>query len=162
MLIKKIFESYLIDKIKDIFINTIDSKGKTIKDQFAYCIDKSLTYLGEKYNFEYDLKFPKNLLDNLLEYNDIFSRDILEDIISESIDLTVDNQFYQEWLKIINKVIAEEKLSILNEFVSLSLPKDTEERVVYPRLLTAKPALPPEQYVNREEEKAIIQKLEFV
>ena len=99
MLIKKIFESYLIDKIKDIFINTIDSKGKTIKDQFAYCIDKSLTYLGEKYNFEYDLKFPKNLLDNLLEYNDIFSRDILEDIISESIDLTVDNQFYQEWLK---------------------------------------------------------------
>lgn len=161
MLIKKIFESYLIDKIKDIFINTIDSKGKTIKDQFAYCIDKSLTYLGEKYNFEYDLKFPKNLLDNLLEYNDIFSRDILEDIISESIDLTVDNQFYQEWLKIINKVIAEEKLSILNEFVSLSLPKDTEERVVYPRLLTAKPALPPEQYVNREEEKVIIQKLEI-
>ena len=57
MLIKKIFESYLIDKIKDIFINTIDSKGKTIKDQFAYCIDKSLTYLGEKYNFEYRSKY---------------------------------------------------------------------------------------------------------
>lgn len=156
-------QSCLVDKMRETGKDFLNSKGDTLESQFRYCIDKSLMYLGKKYKFEYDLKIRNNLYDKLLNSQNVFSYAILKEIVSESLDLPLENEFYGEWVNVIRKIIATDKLTILRDFIGLDLKQDEakKDQIVYPRLLTAKPALPPEQYVDRTEEQAIIDKLEI-
>ena len=146
----------------DCIVNICNSKGKNLQEQFLYCIDLSLLKMSKKYNFEYNVEIKKIFFEKIIYNNYIFSKDILKEIFDSMIDLEIDDKFIIEWLNEVDIIIVENKLDILKDYILLKNTKQENTNLIYPLILTAKPPLPPEEYIDRNEEKIILEKLKKV
>ncbi|MCH5343395.1 MAG: hypothetical protein J1E64_05090 [Acetatifactor sp.] len=153
-------KEYAIDNILSIVSSALNSKRNNIEEQFIYCIDKSLERFSQKYHFEYDNSCFEQFFVKISQQNDLLSEETLINILKTSVYLKFDKKELIEWLDLIDRVISEEELTILRDYI---LMKSREHRylthAVYPRILTAKPPLPPEEYLDREESRIILDKL---
>lgn len=148
---------YAIEKILDLCSAVTFSKGKTLEEQFVYCIDNSLVQLSRRYGFEYNVSIQRKFFDELINQNNILSEEILTKILRDTVDLEFEDTVIKEWFDLIYVTIVQEKLDILRDYVLITANKSI--KTVYPRILTAKPPLPPEEYLNRSEGKIILDML---
>lgn len=159
-LFRKIVETILPLTVEEVINRIKERKRETLEDQLFICIDKSLMWLCEKYNCEYDLKIQRKFLENVIRNAELSSQNSWEDILRETIYISIDDRLAEEWFAIVNRVIAEEQLIKLRDYIFLSGKNDKESKKTYPRILTVKPAMPPEEYVDRAEYQEICAKLQ--
>lgn len=158
--VEDIFKDILADVTTQKINKFFDIKGNDLQGQFLYCIDKSLSDLSEKYFFEYNINIKRELYEKIMINGYVLSNVFLKELFSEIVDFNVDDDFIKEWLNKIEIIIAEEKLDILKNYIILKKLNNDYNRIVYPMFLTAKPPLPPEEYIDRDEEKIILEKIE--
>ncbi len=140
-------------------MDKIYAKGNTVAEQLIYCIHKALIQFSLKYGFEFDMMISKRFLEELLCKDQILSEDALLEILNEIVDLEFGIDELNEWFHLIEITIAEEKLDVLRDYILLQNTKNRQIRAVYPQILTAKPPLPPEEYLDRAESEMILESL---
>lgn len=152
-------KEYAIDRFLDLCISTFSSKGKSIEEQFFYCIRIALISFSQKYEFEYDIDRQKDFFTKLFQQGEFLSDEVLIDILKTTVYLKFDTRKLNEWLDLIDRTISEEELTLLRDYILMKNNTYRHKNIVYPRILTAKPPLPPEEYLYRKESEVIIGKL---
>ena len=156
---KEILGGYAIEKILDKCVSVFTSKGSSVEEQFIYCVNSALISFSKKYVFEYEFDEQKAFFEKLIQQNEILSDRVFIDILKTTVFLEFDEETLKEWLDLLNKTIAEEELTILRDYILIRNSEKQSKNIVYPKILTAKPPLPPEEYLVRKESDIIIDKL---
>lgn len=159
-LAKNISKTYITKKIIEEFEKKLKShSGSKIEEQLILCMDGAIKELCQKYVVEYDIEMIKKVVYRLVDSKVRLSEKTFKDILAEAIDLEMDETVLEEWPDLVNKVIAEKQLTILRDYISLQSIRSAQSEKAYPRILTAKPALAPEEYLDREEKDIVFNKL---
>lgn len=108
---------YGIEKFLDKCGSAFNSKGKTIDEQFIYCIESALIKFSQKHNFEYNIDNEKTFFKNLFEQGKFLSNETLIDILKTTVYLEFNEDTLSEWLDLIDRTISEEKLTILKDYI---------------------------------------------
>ena len=152
-------KEYGIEKFLDMCISEFTSKGNNIEKQFIYCINSTLLKFSQKYGFEYNIDNEIAFFKNLFEHDEFLSDESLINILKATVYLEFDKKALEEWLDLINRTISEEELTFLRDYILVKNNRRRNAEIIYPRILTAKPPLPPEEYLCRKESSIIIEKL---
>lgn len=163
ILLKELFmdkiKGYALDKILDKYVSSFHSKGKNIEEQFIYCINSALMRFSQKYQFEYNIDKERIFFESFFEQGEFLSDETIINILKTTVYLEFDKKKLDEWLDLINRIISEEELTFLRDYILMKNSGYRNSEAVYPRILTAKPPLPPEEYLSRKESEIIIEKL---
>lgn len=152
-------KGYAVEKFLDMCISAFTSKGKSIEEQFIYCVNKALMRFSQKYGFEYNIDKEEQFFTNIFQQGKFLSDEMLIHILKTTVYLEFNDKLLNEWLDLLNRTISEEELTLLRDYILLNDSKSRNRECVYPRILTAKPPLPPEEYLSRKESEIIIKKL---
>lgn len=158
-ILKDCIGGYIIENFLDMCFSALSSKGNTLEEQFIYCVNKTLEIFSQKYVFEYDNNSQREFFEKLFQQNDFLSNESLINIINTTVYLEFGEKELNEWLDLFDRTISEEELTILRDYILIKNSKHRTCNLVYPRILTAKPPLPPEEYLDRKESKIILDKL---
>lgn len=167
-LIPNTLATYSIEKVVDIVVDKLNKNSRdSLEEQLILCLNDSMQMLWEKYQFEYDVDILRKIVYRLIEKRKDLTEIAFVGILQGVLDLDMDEEVIKDWVFFVKKVIAEEKLGILRDYILVQTAMDespsdkliTEEKA-YPRILTAKPALAPEEYLDRDEKRIVLKKLE--
>ena len=150
--------------ITNVIIEELEKKlkfnsGSTIEEQLVLCIDGAIKELCQEYVIEYDIEVLEKVVYRLVDNKERLSEKTFKDILLDVVDLEIEETVFEEWLDLVNKVIAEKQLTILKDYILLQSTKSAQSEKAYPRILTAKPALAPEEYLDRKEKDIVLKKL---
>lgn len=167
-LVGNTLEAYTIEKVVETIVGKLKTNSRdSLEKQLILCLNGSMERLWKKYQFEYDDEVLKKIVYSLIEKRKNLTENVFEGILRDVLYLEMDEEVMKDWVFFVKKVIAEEKLDILRDYMLVQAAMDetaTEEKVMdekaYPRILTAKPALAPEEYLDREEKRVVLKKLE--
>lgn len=155
---------FAVDGIKAIGTEYIlnlyhKSKGRTVDEEMLLCLEYSLEIFTKSYELEYTDSMIVNMYEKLgyaLELNDDSWKEILESVTG----LQFNKQDVEYWIHCIVKAISEKRLVVLRDYLEGMRHKNFQEAKIYPRILTTKPSLPPEEYVERCEYDEILKKIQ--
>lgn len=151
---------YAVERWIDRIIMKIKGKhSNTLDEQIFLCLDKALEELCKDYVLEYDLVLSQKFINEIVKNKNMFSKMNLKKILENLINLEVDEEILEHWLFLVNRVISEERLEMLRDYILLQNELYEKKDKIYPRILTAKPAFPPEEYLERKEKELILCRL---
>lgn len=167
-LISNTLKTYSIEKMVDTVVDKLKTNSRdSIEEQLILCLNGSMQMLWEKYQFEYDVEIFTKIVYRLIEKREDLTEKTFEGILRDAIDLEMNEEVLKDWAFFVKKVIAEEKLDILRDYIlvqstmsGLQIEKPIIKEKAYPRILTAKPALAPEEYLDRDEKQIVLKKLD--
>lgn len=162
-LVGNTLEAYTIEKVVETIVGKLKTNSRdSLEKQLILCLNGSMERLWKKYQFEYDNEVLKKIVYSLIEKRKNLTENVFEGILRDVLYLEMDEEVMKDWVFFVKKVIAEEKVDILRDYILVQAAMDetaTEEKVIdekaYPRILTAKPALAPEEYLDREEKRVV-------
>lgn len=142
------------------WILTLYQKGKmrTVDEELILCLEYSLETFSQNYVLEYDDAIKIKLIEELRKRKTLRHRD-WKSILEIVTDLKFDDHIVDDWRDIMVRTISEKRLVVLRDYIEIGHCRNTHENEVYPRILTAKPSLPPEKYIDRMEYDEILQKV---
>lgn len=150
---------YYADKALDKIGEKI--KKQSLEEQTVHCLDKALENFCQLEQIEYDMSaVGETFFSEMVRLDTFFTEEFLEDALRKATGLEIGEQQKKNWLFCLKKTISEENVDILYRFLIINgvIRKSSEKE--YPHILTAKAAVPPEEYLEREEYETIIKKME--
>lgn len=156
--------SLAVDGIKALgteWILNLYKKGQmcTVDEELVLCLEYSLETLSKSYVLEYDDEMKINLLKEL-KSKKVLRHSDWKNILEKVTGLQFDDDIVEEWRDIMVRTISEKRLVVLRDYIEVRQCRDINKQQVYPRILTAKPSLPPEEYIDRLEYDEILQKVQ--
>lgn len=91
-------KGYAVEKFLDMCISAFTSKGKSIEEQFIYCVNKALMRFGQKYGFEYNIDKEEQFFTNIFQQGEFLSDEMLIHILKTTVYLEFDDKLLNEWL----------------------------------------------------------------
>ena len=142
------------------WLSAIYQKGqmRTLDEEAVLCLEYSLETFSKNYALEYNDTTKIKLIEEVRKKK-ILSHSDWKNILETVTDLQFDDHIVEEWRDIIIRTISEKRLVVLRDYIGLNHYRNVHENEVYPRVLTAKPSLPPEEYIDRLEYDEILQKV---
>lgn len=135
-----------------------EKKIRTVDKELILCLEYSIQAFSESYALEYDETMILSLLKELGKRTD-FSCSDWKTVLENVTGLRFDECIVEDWLNIMIKMISEKRLVVLRDYIELRHCGKSREDKVYPRILTVKPSLPPEEYIERSEYEEILYKI---
>ena len=143
------------------WISAIYQKGqmRTVDEELILCLEYSLETFSQNYALEYDDTIKIKLVEELRKRKTLRNSD-WKSILEIVTDLKFDDHIVEDWRDIMVRTISEKRLVVLRDYIEIKHCRKTHENEVYPRVLTVKPSLPPEEYIDRLEYDEILQKVQ--
>ena len=158
---------FAADQIKSLGIEWLLSlyqkgKSRTVDEELVLCLESALESFSKQFALEYDDTMALSLLDELKARENLNQND-WRNILEAVTGLQFDEKAVESWRDIMDRMISEKRLVVLRDYIALQRGrKHTHRNSAYPRILTSKPALPPEEYIDRSEYDKILQKVQEV
>lgn len=167
-LVSNTLATYAIEKAIETVLDKLKTNSRdSLEDQLILCLNSSMERLWKKYQFEYDIEVFTEIVYSLIEKREDITEKAFEGMLREVLDLELDEEVMKDWVFFVEKVIVEEKLDILRDYILVqaamdepAIEKPIIDEKAYPKILTAKPALAPEEYLDREEKQIVLKKLD--
>lgn len=152
----EIIKTYGIEKVLQLYQK---KQRRTVNEELLLCLEYSLETFSKDYQLEYSSSMGHDLLKELRE-KPVLSQSDWKFILEKVTGLKFDDHIVDEWCDILIKTISEKRLVVLRDYIQVGHCCDINKKEAYPRILTAKPSLPPEQYIERLEFDEIMQKVQ--
>lgn len=157
---------FAAEQIKSLGIEWLYSiyqkgKARTVDEELILCLEYALESFSKRFALEYDDAMALRLMDELRIRSNLSHNDWMN-ILESVTGLQFDDNAVESWRDTMDRMISEKRLVVLRDYIELRRGRNKHINRVYPRILTSKPALPPEEYIDRSEYDKIMQKVQEV
>ena len=157
---------FAAEQIKSLGIEWLYSiyqkgKARTVDEELVLCLEYALESFSKRFALEYDDAMALRLMDELRIRSNLSHNDWMN-ILESVTGLQFDDNAVESWRDTMDRMISEKRLVVLRDYIELRRGRNKHINRVYPRILTSKPALPPEEYIDRSEYDKIMQKVQEV